>query len=392
MQVLLVACGGVWLHELARELQTRNALAGLWASTSNRTNIPPDKYRRAWIFHLALKPFYHLYAPGFPERIYHGCFPLWRLWLERQKPPPFDVVHAVLGYGTEPFNFAEKTGALKVGEASSSHPTSFYGFWQRECDLWCPDAKVGIPRWLFARCNREIERADLVVCASDFVRDSMLYNGISERKLVVNQFGVDTSVFTPRTSAPAKPRFVCAGIIGLRKGHQYLFRAFQKVKQALPDAELICAGPYHADFKRERPRWEGTFTHYGGLSHPELAKVLRESTAFVLASNEEGFARAIIEAMSSGLPIIATYQTGATTLVQDGVHGLIVNGRDVDGLAAAMIKLATNRELNENMGKAAAVRGGRGNSWGDYAERLLGFYEAALAKRRAQSAPALAVT
>jgi glycosyltransferase involved in cell wall biosynthesis len=381
MQILLAACGGVWLHELARELNTRNALAALCASTRNHTNIPADKFRRAWVFHLVLKPFYHLAAPAFPERIYHACFPLWRAWIRRLQPPPFDVVHAVMGYGSEPFDFADRVGALKIVDASSSHPTSFYGFWQRECDIWCPGAKVGIPRWLFARCNRELERADVIACASDFVRDSMLYNGIPETKLVVNPFGVDTSVFTCRTHVPAKPRFACVGGICLRKGHQYLFRAFQKVKQVLPEAELICAGGYHADFKNERSRWQGSFTHYPSLSHKELAALLNECSAFVLPSNEEGFARAIIEAMSSGLPIVATYESGATTLVKDGVEGLIVKARDVDKLASAMLRLANDRELNERMGKDAYLRGAKGNSWGDYADRLLSIYAEARDKR-----------
>jgi glycosyltransferase involved in cell wall biosynthesis len=231
-----------------------------------------------------------------------------------------------------------------------------------------------------------LEQADLISCASEFVRDSMLYNGLPESKCVINPFGVDTSVFTPRTTLPAKARFICVGVISLRKGHQYLFRAFQKVKKQLPDAELVCAGTYHRDFKRERPLWEGTFTHYPALSHPELAKLLRQCTAFVLPSNEEGFARAIIEAMSSGLPIVATYQSGATTLVRDGVEGLIVKGRDTEELAAMMLKVATDPALNERMGKAAFARGGKGNSWGDYADRLLQFYGETLNNRSSLSA------
>jgi glycosyltransferase involved in cell wall biosynthesis len=319
---------------------------------------------------------------GYPERIYHALFPLWWLWLRQQRPPPFDAVHAIMGYGSEPFDLAEKIGALKVVDASSSHPSTFHGFWQRECDIWCPGAKVTIPRWLFARANRDLERADLIACPSCFVRDSMIYNGIPKSKCVLNPYGVDTSIFTPRTSLPAHTRLICVGTICLRKGHQYLFRAFQKVRQVLPKAELVCAGDYHPDFRREKPRWRGTFTHYPHVSHAELAKLFHESTAFVLPSNEEGFARAIIEAMSAGLPIVATYQSGATTLVTDGVEGLIVNARDIDQLASALIKVATDLQLNEKMGRAAYERGARKNTWGDYADRLLSTYSGFLSGRR----------
>jgi glycosyltransferase involved in cell wall biosynthesis len=102
----------------------------------------------------------------------------------------------------------------------------------------------------------------------------------------------------------------------------------------------------------------------------------------VFPSNEEGFAKAIIEAMASGLPIIATHQSGATTLVDDGVQGCIVRGRDVDQLAEAMIKVATDRALNEKMGRASYERGAQKNSWSDYADRTVHICEQEIAKKK----------
>jgi glycosyltransferase involved in cell wall biosynthesis len=72
-------------------------------------------------------------------------------------------------------------------------------------------------------------------------------------------------------------------------------------------------------------------------------------------------------------------------LVENGVEGLIVNGRNIGQLADAMVKVATEHELNERMGKAAFARGGKGNSWGDYADRLLRFYGEALSNRSSVS-------
>src|SRR2546421_2303648 len=108
-----------------------------------------------------------------------------------------------MGYGTEPFDRAERIGALKVLDCPNSHPTTYHGFWQRECDLWCPGERVPIPRWMFARMNREVELADLILCPSKFVYDTMLLNGIAADKCFINPFGVDTKLFTPRQSLPA---------------------------------------------------------------------------------------------------------------------------------------------------------------------------------------------
>jgi glycosyltransferase involved in cell wall biosynthesis len=377
------------LRQTARTFLARNALAGLWISDRNTTDIPKGLYRRCWPYHLAMKPFYHWTSQIWRERAQYALLPFWKFWLRRQlapeRRPLFQVVQAIMGFGTELFDVAEQTGALKVVDCPNSHPTSYFGYWQRECDLWCPGERVPIPRWMFARMNRELERADLVLCPSVFVRDTMVINGIPAERCFVNPFGVDTSIFTPRETAPDKPRFVCVGTICLRKGHQYLFRAFQQVKARQPDAELICVSDigFKRDFRKERPKWEGTFTHLQRLPHADLARLLRSASAFVLASVEEGFARVISEAMGAGLPIIATYETGATTLVQDGVEGLIVPARNPEKLAEAMLRLATDRELNERMGRAAWRKGAQHNSWQDYGDRLLAEYEARLRARRA---------
>lgn len=116
-------------------------------------------------------------------------------------------------------------------------------------------------------------------------------------------------------------------------------------------------GEFKCDFRKERPKWAGTFRHIPYLSHAELAKLLPTCTAFVLPSLEEGFARVVSEAMASGRPIVATYESGATTLVKDGVEGFIVRVRDPMHIAEAMIRIATDAELNRRMGEAVYQKG-----------------------------------
>ena len=373
-QVLLISCGGWHLPRTAKAFLERKALAEIWMTSKNSAEIPRPKYRRCWPFHLAMKPFYHFAPQLWQERLFYGCFSFWKTWLKSQRWPECNVVQAVMGYATEPFDFAEQRGKLKVVDCPNSHPTSLFGFWQRECDLWCPGEKVPIPRWMFARMNRELERSDLIIVQSEFCRESMIYNGIASEKIIVNPMGVDTSVFKKRISVPANPRFVCVGTICLRKGHQYLFRAFEIVKKKLPTAELICVGDYKCDFRRERAKWKGIFRQIPSLNQVELARLLQTCTAFVFPSQEEGIARAQIEALASGLPLVGTHEGGATTLVKDGVEGFIVRGHDPTHIAQAMVILARDHELNRRMGEAAYLKGAVNNSWQDYGDRLLQAY------------------
>ena len=374
MQVVLATPGAWYLRHTAKAFEQRSALAGLWISDKNTTSVAPDKFHRCWPYHLAMKPFYQFAPQIWIERAIYGNFPLWQAWLNRRAWPQANVAHAIMGFATELFDRAEKTGALKVVDCPNSHPTSYYGYWQRECDLWCPGEKVPIPQWMFARMNRELERADLVVCPSVFVRDTMVLNGIPAEKCLVNPFGVDTDIFTPRTAVPARPKFVAIGTVCVRKGFQYLFRAFEIVKRQMPAAELVVVGDYKIDFRNERPKWAGTFTHFPNLSHPELAKLLQTCTALVLPSLEEGFARVISEAMGAGLPILASYESGATTLVDDGIEGLIVRARDPQHIAEAMLRVGKDAELCRRMGEAAFKKGAVKNTWQDYGDRLLAAY------------------
>jgi glycosyltransferase involved in cell wall biosynthesis len=374
-KVLLATAGGWHLPNTAVALEKRDALAGLWISNKNSSGISPRLFNRCWSFHMAFKPFLHRVPQIWTERMFYSLFPLWKRWVESQSWPECRVVQAIMGYASEPFDHADKVDALKVVDCPNSHPTTYYGYWQRECDLWCPGEKVPVPRRMFARMNRELERADLILCPSLFVRDTMVLNGIPEEKCFVNPFGVNTDIFQKRLQVPSKPRFIAVGTICVRKGYQYLFRAFEIVKRKLPDAELIVAGDYKTDFRYERPKWEGTFIHYHSLAHSELAKLLQTCTAFVFPSLEEGFARVIPEAMGAGLPIIASHESGATTLVNDGVEGLIVRGRDPEHIAEAMIRVAEDPDLNERMGNAAYEKGALRNTWQDYGDRLLAEYQ-----------------
>ena len=383
LKVLLATPGAWYLRQTAKAFEERGALAGLWVSDKNCTGLAAGNYHRCWAFHLLMKPFYHCAPQIWTERAFYAFFPVWKRWFLSQPLPPFKVVQAIMGFATEPFDAADNCGALKVVDCPNSHPTTYYGFWQRECDLWCPGEKVPIPRWMFARMNRELQRADLVLCPSLFVRDSMVLNGIPAEKCLVNPFGVSTDIFQPRALPPVNPKFVAVGTVCVRKGFQYLFRAFELVKRELPGAELVVVGDYKIDFRRERPKWEGTFTHFPHLSHPELAKLLQSCTAFVFPSMEEGFARVIPEAMGAGLPIIASYESGATTLVEEAVEGFIVPGRDPGRIAEAMLRAARDRELCRRMGEAAYKKGAVKNTWQDYGDRLLAEYAGRLGKQDA---------
>lgn len=371
---LLIGAMNQWyLGHTAREFEKLGALTGYWVSNSSRSGVSPEKYKRIWDYHLAQKLFYTLPFTHLEENMRWINLPFYDAWIRRQKlPQGTNIVQGPMGSCEALFDLADRSGrkVLKVFDAPNSHPNTLHAYWQRECDLYSPGYRV--PMCLAARKKiiRELARADLVLCPSNFVRDKMVENGVPQEKCFVSHFGVDTSIFKPRVALPEIPTFVCIGILSLRKGHQYLLPAMERVREKLPNARLVCVGLLRPDFEKEMRRWEGRFEYHARMSHPEISELLRSATAFVLPSLEEGFARVLSEAMACGLPIIATYETGATTVVRDQIEGLIVPSRDPESLSDAMIRLCLEPKENLRMGSNALQAAGTSNTWADYALRL----------------------
>jgi glycosyltransferase involved in cell wall biosynthesis len=373
-RILIGAMLKWYLHHTAKAFENSGALCGYWVSNANITGIDEKRYRRIWPYHVLKKLFYHLPSPSVDEWSRWWFLPAYDAWVRRQRiPDDCNIVMGPMGSCESLFRLADRQGrrVLKVFDAPNSHPKTCVKLWQDECDAFMPRYRVPFPAWVVARISREIEAADLILCPSDFVKESMIAHGVDERKCLVRHFGVDTSIFQPRVAIPEPPVFVTVGSVCLRKGHQYLFPAFRRFKESHPGARLVCIGGLRPDFHKEWPKWMRDVEHHSFMDHAAIAGLLKSATAFVLASVEEGFARVLSEAMASGLPIIATHETGITTVTKHGEAAWIVPARDTPALQDALQTLADDRNLNERMGRRALEIGRQRNTWQDYGNDIL---------------------
>jgi len=105
------------------------------------------------------------------------------------------------------------------------------------------------------------------------------------------------------------------------------------------------------------------------VAHHQLPKVLADYDVAVQPSIEEGLSLVIGQLMASGIPVIATTNTGAEDVIRDGVDGWIVPIRSPDAIADVLSELAESpRRLTEAQREAATLRA-RGVSWDAYGER-----------------------
>ncbi|MBD3291979.1 MAG: glycosyltransferase [Armatimonadia bacterium] len=193
--------------------------------------------------------------------------------------------------------------------------------------------RVMLTRWVLRRANR-------VVCVSNSLADRVAELGVSVGKVQVIHNGVDSDLFCPaRDSRPGR-RLIYVGRLTPEKGVEYLIRALAVLQQGTPDVHLKIVGD-----GPDRPRLEqqtrdlgvaDAVTFTGPKPHEQIPDLMRQSDLLVLPSLSEGFGIVLIEAMATGLPVIATETGGIPEIVRHGENGLLVQARDAQGLAASI--------------------------------------------------------
>ena len=196
-----------------------------------------------------------------------------------------------------------------------------------------------------------------------------------------------------RRRAEGQPNVLFFGEIARHKGVLELARAFARVAAAFPDLRLVYAGTGRGVAEtRELTASLGlgeraVFT--GWLEAQRKRATLAGATVFVLPSHVEGMPMALLEAMSWGLPVIATPVGGVPEIVTHEVDGLLVPPGDVAALAAAIARLAREPQLRERLGRAARETVAARFSLDAAVERLLEFYRRfGIAPREAHAKPA----
>lgn len=166
----------------------------------------------------------------------------------------------------------------------------------------------------------------------------IIYNGVFDQS-----FGKDQKPDQNKIVFAATSRLVTA------KGIGELIEAFSKVKKDHERAELwlFGEGPEEAKFKQQAEGIEGVI--FKGFPDNALEQVA-SADVFVHPSYLEGFSISLIEAAMLGKPIIACAVGGNPEIVNDK-NGILIPARDAGALAAAMDKLASNKDLREELAK-----------------------------------------
>ncbi|HBY46061.1 MAG TPA: glycosyltransferase family 4 protein [Thermomicrobiales bacterium] len=168
-----------------------------------------------------------------------------------------------------------------------------------------------------------------------------------------------------------------------RKGFRYLIRAMPMIRSQFPDARLIVVGQGATD------RYEH-FLHQHGIddvvfagfvSADELPRYYASCDVFVAPSTgRESFGLILLEAMASGKPVIASSIAGYSAVVRDGLDGVLVEPKNPQALALAIVRVLADVPLRERLTTSAREHV-KQFSWAVVAERLIEVYQRAIVSR-----------
>jgi glycosyltransferase involved in cell wall biosynthesis len=234
------------------------------------------------------------------------------------------------------------------------------------------DLVMRLERWIH-------NQADLNLCPSGATLRELEGYGIERLKVWTR--GVDTLRFSPTRRDRAmrarlsdgetdRPLLLYVGRISREKRIHWL----RPLLKQLPHARLAIVGdgPARAEMQT---LFAGTATVFTGtLRGAELARAYAASDAFVFPSASETLGNVVLEAMASGLPVVAAGAGGPLDLVEHGQTGLLFDPRSEEAFVAAVRTLVASGDFIRRMGRAGRALVGRDRRWSVVHDRLLEDY------------------
>lgn len=199
------------------------------------------------------------------------------------------------------------------------------------------------------------------VALTELVRQTIVeVYGLNENSIPTILNGSDVRRFVPKTYYEPQNGEICiinVAAFTQAKNHECSVETFAKLHQKYPNTRLMFAGTGDKmeaiKSMAEQLGVADSIDFFGSVDN--IADVLSKSDIFILPSTYEGMPISIIEAMASGLPVVASRVGGVPDMIDDGKDGILIDPT-VDSLYSALETLINDQALRENLGKQARIK------------------------------------
>jgi colanic acid/amylovoran biosynthesis glycosyltransferase len=218
-----------------------------------------------------------------------------------------------------------------------------------------------------AKLRRLLESVQLVLVRSQSIANRLTDLNCDPQKIRLNRAGIPLEQFSYRQrTIPADGAWLLVQACRLvpKKGLLTALLAFDRLLKTFPKSRFVIAGdgPLRQELGKlaSELRIESSVTFTGFLKQAELRELYDRAHLFVhpselpADSNQEGVPNSMLEAMATGLPVVATNHGGIPEAVTDGVSGFLVPERDDKRLAEAVVTLMSQPDLWLRFGIAAS--------------------------------------
>ena len=232
--------------------------------------------------------------------------------------------------------------------------------------ILCDEAAIYWDKKILENEAAATDATQFFLAPSKFVKEGLEYCGVKENQIFLLPYGSNFSVAEQPHDEPEQVRFIYVGKVTYSKGMHYLLKVFAGLEKQ--NIQLDVVGDCRNKELFENYGKCGNIHFYGNVLHDRVKELLLQADVFVFASLTEGFSLSCLEALSCGLPVVCSRNSGVNDLITDGYNGFTFDYDDESALEKYILYFYENKRLIPRY-SANALETAKQYTWEEYRKR-----------------------
>lgn len=354
---------GYYVYNLSKKLLQRgHQVTVITRGSTNKTR--KEVVDGINVFRVSFFPFYpfHVWIYGvFVNRLFKSLEPkITLVHLHTPLPPPIKTSRPIITTVHTPMKIDARYHEVFNPYSLAEKAQSMFIYPPIESKLFRNSKKITAVSWAVARELKEY--------------------GLNPNEIAVVGNGVDEKAFVPLRNQKHTEKYVLyTGVLRARKGLFDLIKCAEHVCKICPDIKFILSGrgPFLNKLEENirKTGLQKRIVFLGYVKRDKLIQVYQNATVHVVPSHYEGLPTVLLEAMSCGLPVVATDISGNNEVISSGVNGFLVPPKAPEEMAKIILQLLDDTKLREKIGRASRKTIEEHYTWDKIADNILKCYE-----------------